>query len=91
MYVLVVTVVTVLTVLSVAMAQVLTLTSGTQVHFWDTDRLDLIKTLDCPIVNPTLGGRANIQVLQSYFFFFFREHDVTNIIDCPVIDSTYSN
>ena len=44
----------------------LTLTSGTQVHFWDTDTLEMIKTLDCPIVNPTLGGRSNIQVLVTY-------------------------
>jgi len=45
--------------------KVITLTSGTQVHFWDTEKLEMLKTLDCPIVNPTLGGRANIQDITS--------------------------
>jgi hypothetical protein len=26
--------------------------------------LQMLKTLDCPIVNPTLGGRANIKVFS---------------------------
>eukprot|EP00286_Rhodomonas_abbreviata_P022103 CAMPEP_0181315646 /NCGR_PEP_ID=MMETSP1101-20121128/15486_1 /TAXON_ID=46948 /ORGANISM="Rhodomonas abbreviata, Strain Caron Lab Isolate" /LENGTH=321 /DNA_ID=CAMNT_0023422867 /DNA_START=16 /DNA_END=981 /DNA_ORIENTATION=+ len=43
----------------------LTLTAGTQVHFWDTTKQEMLKTLDCPIVNPTLGGNVKVQDITS--------------------------
>eukprot|EP00283_Hemiselmis_rufescens_P009716 CAMPEP_0173419382 /NCGR_PEP_ID=MMETSP1357-20121228/1249_1 /TAXON_ID=77926 /ORGANISM="Hemiselmis rufescens, Strain PCC563" /LENGTH=329 /DNA_ID=CAMNT_0014382021 /DNA_START=27 /DNA_END=1016 /DNA_ORIENTATION=- len=45
--------------------KVITLTSGTEVHFLDTDTLEMITTLECPIVNPTLGGNVKAQDITS--------------------------
>mmetsp|Transcript_13900 Transcript_13900/g.38104 ORF Transcript_13900/g.38104 Transcript_13900/m.38104 type:complete len:317 (-) Transcript_13900:23-973(-) len=44
---------------------VATFTAGTQVHFLDTETLEMIKTLDCPIVNPTLGGSVAVKDITS--------------------------
>ena len=45
--------------------KVLTFTSGTQAHFWCTETLQMIKSLDCPIINPTLGGNTKVQDITS--------------------------
>ncbi|EKX48587.1 hypothetical protein GUITHDRAFT_86025 [Guillardia theta CCMP2712] len=45
--------------------EIVTVTAGTQVHFWGTKELDMIKSLDCPIVNPTLGGSAKVKDITS--------------------------
>ena len=38
---------------------------ASQVHFWDTASLEMLKTLDCPIVNPTLGGNTKVKDITS--------------------------